>query len=416
VGGTAWEVDHRPSQPCVVCRSAPNRRVMLPQLPDVHVAFASSAICDVCWTTAEHGDLGSLTERAGRGWPDDPDVVPDLIRLVLTAAGQPAPRKPVPPREWRDPAPQPLSAADAAVWAELEPLVFDGPDHEVVVRGTIEHVYDGKRSVTLVHLAGSRARLCEEDGQPWLLTDGVTMWRRSDAGMIASDYHGPAWAGNGSELAHHRSREEVEVFGFGRPIGPIQRTEYLDRPAWRFAFAAPAHKPYDMRVVIDAVTGLTLEQRFGEISLARWTEFVTGEPIDPAMFVWDGPVQTAESLRAESEREHEADMARRQTWFANNVTDEPLFHAGEPIEVLLHTWNDDGSFEASFDGGLDGAIARRPKSTEWWDLGWSEVTHRWSDNRWDWALSIWDENDPVGLDDAGLAALRRALRSTEPDR
>jgi hypothetical protein len=43
--------------------------------------------------------------------------------------------------------------------------------------------------------------------------------------MIASRYPGPAWAGEGSELARHRRREDVKVFGFGRPIGPTEHTE-----------------------------------------------------------------------------------------------------------------------------------------------------------------------------------------------
>jgi hypothetical protein len=61
--------------------------------------------------------------------------------------------------------------------------------------------------------------------------------------MIASRYPGPAWVGEGSELARHRRREDVKVFGFGRPIGPIEHTEYLGRPAWPFAFGAPARSP-----------------------------------------------------------------------------------------------------------------------------------------------------------------------------
>ncbi len=359
--------------------------------------------------------MGLLTDRAGRGWPDDLDVVPDVVRLVSAAAGQPAPPKPFPPPELRDPAPRPLSAVDAELWTQLEPLIYDGPGIEPVIRGSIEHVYDGERSITVVQLAGARARLSNEHDQPWLITDGITMWRRGEAGMIASDYRGPEWAGGGSELAHHRSREGVEVFGFGRPIGPLQRIGYLGRPAWRFAFAAPAHKPYDMHAVIDAATGLSLEQRFGEISRARWTRFVTDEPVDPAIFVWDGPVQTAAEVRAARDREHEADMALRQAWFAEHVTNRPLVHAGKPVEVLLHEWDTDGSFQASLDGGLDGALAGRPRSADWWELGWSHVTHRWSDQRWDWALSIWlDDDESPRFDATAFAALMRALGSTPP--
>jgi hypothetical protein len=44
-----------------------------------------------------------------------------------------------------------------------------------------------------------------------------------------------------------------------------------------------------MRLIVDAATGLVREQRFGEVSIARWTMFVTGEPADPTLFRWGGP-------------------------------------------------------------------------------------------------------------------------------
>ncbi len=417
MSGSAWELDDRPTNPCVVCGGVPDQTVELSSLPDVHVAFANSALCNVCRAAADAADADMLARRAAGAWAADPGVAPDLVRLVLAAVGHRPEPKPVPPPEFRQPSPPPLADVDAALWAEIEPLVYDGPKHEIVVRGRIEHMSAGDRSVTLVQLAGDRARLSDETGQPWLITDGITTWRRDEAGMIAAPYDGPASAGQGSELAHHRSREQVELFGFGQPIGPIERTEYLDRAAWRFAFAAPAHKPYDMHVVVDAATGLILEQRFGNSSVARWTTFATGEPVDAALFQWDGPSISDEEMRAARTREHDADMARRAAWFADHVTDEPLSLAGEPIGVLLHTWEPDGGFQASLEGGLDGSLARRPQSTSWWQLGWSEVTHRWSDERWDWALSIWGENEASSrLDDSALAALVRALGSTPPGR
>lgn len=357
-------------------------------------------------TAAEAGDADVLVRRAEIGWADDDgDAAQDVVRLVLAAAGHRSPPKPVPPPELRRPSPLPLTSADAAVWAELESLVYDGPPREVLIRGRIECVHDGERSTTLVECTGTHARLSGEDGQPWLITDGITMWRRNDSAMIASRYDGPAWAGNGSELAHRRSREEVELFGFGQPIGPIERTEYLGRAAWRFAFAAPSHKPYDMRVVVDAATGLVLEQRFGDASITRWTTFLTGEPLDPALFRWDGPSISDEDMRAEQLRDHDAESARRAAWFADHVTRQPLSITGEPIEVMLHEWQPDGSFQASLNGGLDGVLARRPRSTSWWQLGWSEVMHRWSDEQWDWALSTWPHDDETGFDVADLLGL-----------
>jgi len=143
VSGSAWEVDDRSTIPCVVCGGEPDRTVELPSLPDVHLGFASSALCNVCGTAADTGDADVLARRAEAGWPDDPEAVPDMLRLVLTAAGHRLPRKPVPPPEFRQPSPEPLADADAAVWAELEPLVYDGPEDEVVVRGRIEELRGG---------------------------------------------------------------------------------------------------------------------------------------------------------------------------------------------------------------------------------------------------------------------------------
>lgn len=408
---TAWEFDDRPVTPCVVCGDPPAGRFELPRLPDVHVVFAGSAICEVCRSAGQDGDAGLIRRRAEANWVDDGDLVSELVRLVLAASGHPAspraaPRKP----------PERLTGADAALWARLEPLVYDGPAESVVVGGSIEYMGNGERTLTQVLLAGKKARLSDEQSRPWLITDGVTMWRRGETGMVASDYRGPEWGGRGSELAHHRIRGDVELFGFGEPIGPIERTQYLGRPAWRFAFAAPPHKPYDMLVVIDDATGLTLEQRFGDASLARWTEFTTDETPDTAVFVWDGPVITAAEIRDADRRDHEVDMARRKRWFAEHVTSASLVLASQQVEVLLHDWNDDGSFQASLSGGIEGSLARRPRSSDWWRLGWSDVSHRWSDDRWDWALSVWDF-DGGGtreFDADAVGGLIRALGSSPP--
>lgn len=403
---SAWEADTRPVQSCVVCDGEPQQAIALPRLPDVHRAFASSAICAACSSAAERGDVEELFQQAASGWIDDEDAALDVVRLVVAAAGHEPPPAQRPPR-----APPPLSTADARIWRDLDPLVFGELAPDTTVRGVIEQVTDDEHARMDVWLAGRRARLSDGPDEPWLITDGVTTWRRSDGGMAAADYVDRRWAGRGSELAHHRSRDDVESFGFGQPVGPFRRVEYLGRAAWQFAFAAPPHKPFDMAVVVDAETGLLLERRFGDHSLARWTSFVTGEPVDPGAFHWDGPVVPAAQLRAAADREHEADMARRQEWFRANVTDQPIGPAGQPVRVLLHEWSGDGSFQASLDGALDGGLARRPRSATWWNLGWSNVTHRWSDSRWDWALSVWDPFDAGAFDQAALAELRRTLGS-----
>jgi hypothetical protein len=52
-----------------------------------------------------------------------------------------------------------------------------------------------------------------------------------------------------------------------------------------------------MRLIVDAATGLVREQRFGEVSIARWTRFVTDEPADPTLFRWGGPSTTRSDIR-----------------------------------------------------------------------------------------------------------------------
>jgi hypothetical protein len=409
---SAWESDTRPVQRCVVCLGPPDRVVDLPELAEVHVAFASSALCDVCAAVARSGSADKLSERASAGWADDPDAVPDVVRLVMAWAEHPLPAPPPVAAEHRHAVAAARSAHDEAVWRRLEPLMFDGPAHRVVVHGRISYTADGETSVVEAFRDGRRTRLSGEDGEPWLISDGVTTWRRGDDGMVASTYDGESWAGQGTELAARRTREDVDLFGFGTPIGPFEQIDYLTRPAWRFRFAAPSHKPFDMRVVVDDETGLVLEERFGDHSMARWTTFQTDAPMTDDLFTWNGPTRTRSDLQADGRREHEQDMARRAAWFSDKITPMTLELAGEPVEVTLHDWDDDGRFEASLDGSISGSLARRRRSETWWGLGWSDVTHKWSDETWDWALTIWDGDDQGRTATQGhITAVRRWLET-----
>jgi hypothetical protein len=54
-----------------------------------------------------------------------------------------------------------------------------------------------------------------------------------------------------------------------------------------------------------------------------------------------------------------------------------------------------------------GSLASRPRSPAEWDLRRREVDHRWSDDRWDWAVRL----DQERLTDEGLEALKRQLGS-----
>ncbi|MBO1756518.1 hypothetical protein [Allobranchiibius sp. CTAmp26] len=280
----------------------------------------------------------------------------------------------------------------------------DGPGPSVSVHGRTTSVRpDEETIVTDVVLDGPRMRLTTAAGQVRLVSDGVTTWARWGKEMVASAYDPDGWLGEGADLAGRRVRQEPGEYEFGTPVGPIESVQYLGRPAWRFRFAAPIHKPYDMRVVVDAETGLFLEQRFGEHIVRTWTRFEVGRPVTDELFTWDGPAAAEDELIAQCDAAEAQDMADREAWFRANVTTSQLKLGGSATHVQLHDWDEDGSFQASW---ASGSIARRPRSEEWWDLRWQEVTERWSDQRWDWALSDW--RDPAGIE--SIATVRRWLQ------
>jgi hypothetical protein len=73
--------------------------------------------------------------------------------------------------------------------------------------------------------------------------------------------------------------------------------------------------------------------------------------------------------------------------------------------AFVHEYDEaSGSFQASLGAGQVGLLARRPHSMQPWDLGWSEIRHRRSSSRWDWALTFHaDQPTPESIE----ALLRR---------
>lgn len=202
-------------------------------------------------------------------------------------------------------------------------------------------------------------------------------------------------------------RPAAEFLGddFTRPTGPVGATTYLYRPAWTVELAPPAHKPHPIQLVIDAVTGMVLQQRHDATGYHKeWLELTLGDTFPDSLFRWDGPTRGRPRWREDGDARHEAEMASRREWFTANVAALPL--AVEiSVDVLVHDRDDDGRFEASFDRG---SLARRPRSDEPWDLGWQKVDHRWSTARWDWAVSTWEGP----LTAHGLASLQEQCRDS----
>jgi hypothetical protein len=264
--------------------------------------------------------------------------------------------------------------------------------------------------LTRVWRAGRRVRLERPDGRPSLIVGERSCWqfRGDDPVPVESPSSAVTYQGSGTELLHRRAAAEFTGDDFTRPTGPVGHTTFLGRPAYTIELAPPAHKPFPMQLIVDAETGLLLQQRndgFGSVD--EWVEIVVGEPLSDQLFRWQGPARSEADEQAEHEREWLTQQAERADWFQVNVAALPL-RVELDLSVDVHGYEPDGSFEASIGASHLGSLARRPSSEQDWDLGWSEVQHRWSEGGWDWALSLHDEQ----LTEAGLATFKRALRRT----
>jgi hypothetical protein len=324
-------------------------------------------------------------------------------------------------------------------WSVLVSLMVHGPDIEPTVRGTIRSVdgtdetrgyatfshreddlppvvagaYTRSRdleggSLLRVWKDGPRIRIEESDGSPNLIVGSDATWsfdRIHDEPLKSSRVQ-ILYGYRGTRLLGRRTAEGFLGHDFTTPSGPIGSTTFLGRQAWTVELAPPASKPYPLQLVVDAETGLLLQQRndgFGTVD--EYVEFVLDEELDPSLFVWDGPTRSEADERAKRDAEHEADMARRRAWVAENVSSKPL-RLSLDVEIFVHMYDEDsGAFEGSLDHGSLGSLSRRPTSSEPWDLHWRDVQHRWSDDRWDWALTLYDAQ----LDEAALEAIKRQL-------
>jgi hypothetical protein len=305
-----------------------------------------------------------------------------------------------------------LAPADAAVWRPLQALMLDGPAEPPAVRGRIVS-FSGDPddpAITQVFSQGAKVRLENDPGSPMLLSDGQRTWAFGADDQLPVQSEGAGrQSGSGTELAFRKTVAEMEVFGFGVPLGPFTRTEHVGRPAWAFRFAPPPNKPAAEKVIVDAETGLVLQSYFADFSgRSEWIEFEVVPKFDPSLFVWTGHFRTQAQVNAERRAEHDRDLALRAQWFRDNVTSAQLDIRG-PLEVLVNEWYRNGRFVATISGAVDASLCRRPRSSSRWRHGLSQVDHRWTDARWDWILSVWD----VRLTNEELRQFQAQLR-TEP--
>lgn len=332
-------------------------------------------------------------------------------------------------------------------WAVLLTLMVHGPDPEPSIRGTIRASGDddggqdwvvmgdepvpiftgsctgdgGSTAPLRVWRDGPLVRVEQADGTVSLIASADTCW------IFDGEHDAPEraprralrYGGRGTELMGRRPAEDFlarprrhpgysdDDGDYTTPTGAIGVTTFLGRTAWTVELAPPRRKAYPMQLVVDAETGIVLQQRLDGAGLVmEWLEFAAGEQFDPALFGWDGPVRERRDPRAEREAEHRADVARRRAWFGANVAPVPLT-VELKVEPFVHWWDEDsGAFEASLGQAGIASLARRPRSDEPWDLDWHhDSQYRWSTARWDWALAVHETR----LSPSAVEALKRQL-------
>ncbi|PPK92634.1 hypothetical protein CLV92_11363 [Kineococcus xinjiangensis] len=296
--------------------------------------------------------------------------------------------------------------------------VFTGAGHD---HG--EEPDEGPGALLRVWRDGAALRVEGTDGQPLVIADAEHVWHfdRAAAGEAVLPWLSPrsalVVAGSGTHLLQRRDGNEFAGDDFTRPASPVGATTFLGRAAWTVELLPPPGSPHPMQLVVDAATGLVLQQRVDGLgAVDEWAELVLGERLEPSLFRWDGPLRTGDATGdavARHEAEREAERARWSSWFEGAVGPVRREVAAEAALDLTVRWvhafdEDSGAFEATLGEGVQASLARRPRSEEPWELPWRGPHHRWSTARHDWAFHCHD----VPLTARGLAAVERSF----PDR
>ncbi|SDD25401.1 hypothetical protein SAMN05444580_103437 [Rhodococcus tukisamuensis] len=266
--------------------------------------------------------------------------------------------------------------------------------------------------------AGRKTRVEALTGELVFLTDGETAWHFHDdpSRPRRTPLERVHIAGPGKQLLITPPTGHWVRGNYARPTRPVEDVEFLGRPCWSVELAPRRPDKPSVRLIVDADSGAVLAEHTGDgIDGAAFEQATFGAPADPAVFTWNGPIETDDDSRGKMVAA--AETRRRQTydWFRENVSAAdlhvPVLHDLTPQWIRI----DDeatGAFSAGFGGGEgDGYMARRPRSSEPWNLAWyGEAAAAWSTADFDWACHVFRGT----LHPEGLSLLQRRLHPNDP--
>jgi hypothetical protein len=241
------------------------------------------------------------------------------------------------------------------------------------------------------------------DGRPMAILGHDMKWIWLDGDELPTAFRSAAWGWDDQQVVQRPPLSRWEGDDFTHPTGAVTATTMLGRAAWSVELAPPSHKPFPLTLVVDAETGIVLQERndgFG--SVTEWVELSFDPELSDDLFVWTG--ETLEPRDWGAERDHE--MASRKAWLAEQGIGDLSWTSEASLEV--HHWDEvTGEFQAHLSVHVSAAVLRRRRSETDWDTqnNWPHE-YRWSDDEWDWYIGSGAE---LQVDE--LSALRSQLGS-----
>ena len=114
--------------------------------------------------------------------------------------------------------------------------------------------------------------------------DGTTTWTFTP-GEPPAQGRRVVLLGRGTHLLARPEARDVLDGDLSRPTGPPRAAARLGRPAWEVELAPREGAEHPLQVVVDAATGLVLEQRVDAVgAVDAWTELSVGDELDAALF------------------------------------------------------------------------------------------------------------------------------------